>query len=160
YLAFVASEAGSGAEYGVRRGVVADEILSFAADVKADLIGLAPRAQVTANQSTIGSIAGQLILSASCPVFVLGTSPPAVPPGGTWPARVMVALDGSPASEAGLIPARRIVHDSGATLILLHVIEPLWAAGDSALANQLEKDVRKTHDRLSELAHDLGREGM
>lgn len=157
YLSYVAGCAGSGSEFEVRRGVATDAILDFAAALRPDLIALAPRVRPGEGQTALGSTAGPLILHAGCPTFVLGTGEAGSP---ARPAHVLVPLDGSAASEAGLDPARTIARATGATLLLLHVIEPLWAAGDSALAGQQERDVRATRERFDTLTGELRREGI
>jgi nucleotide-binding universal stress UspA family protein len=76
------------------------------------------------------------------------------------PTRILVALDGSPESEGSLTPARAAAAEWGAEIILLHVIEPLWAAGDSTVAEWKTRETETTHRRLRELAEGLGREGI
>ena len=156
YLAYVAARAGHGSGFEVRRGGAVEAILDFAAPLKPDLIALAPRARPRDGHGAIGSTAGPLILKAGCPVFVLGTNPASPAP----PANVLVPLDGSEASEASLEPALRIAGAAGATLLLLHVIESLWAAGDSSVVGWQEKEVRATRDRFAALTDELRGNGI
>jgi len=158
YLAFMAAEAGGGSEFEVRRGAIVEEILDCAAALKSDLIALSPRAAEPVHQPALGSTAKHLILRAACPVFVLGSGTADAAPAA--PARILVPLDGSAASEAGLKPARRIAAAAGAQILLLHVIETLWAAGDSVLAGEQEREVRRTRERFVELVADLKKDGV
>jgi nucleotide-binding universal stress UspA family protein len=160
YLSFLASEPGDGVRTEVRHGAVAEEILAAASAAGADLIGLSSCGESGPARATVGTTAGRLILAAACPVFILGASREEPQPAPSKPQRVIVALDGSVASEACLAPARQLARGFGAALILLHVIEPLWAAGDSASADQQAQEVRRIHERLRNLAAQLAQEGI
>jgi nucleotide-binding universal stress UspA family protein len=160
YLSFLAAELGEGVRAEVRRGAVVEEILAAANAAGADLIGLSSWGETGPGRATVGSTAGRLVLGAACPVFVLGPPQETPPASASRPARVIVALDGSAASESCLAPALRLARGSGATLILLHVIEPLWAAGDSAAAGQQAAETKKTADRLSGLVAQYRKDGV
>ncbi len=158
YLSFVASEADGAARTEVRRGAIADEILAAAAAVGADLIALS--AQGESGARPFGSTAGRVIHSAPGPVFVLEAGAANAGPPAPMPSRVMVALDGSPESEAALAPARLIARGSGGTIMMFHAVEPLWASRDSAVAVMQAGSVEKTRARMAELVARLKADGV
>lgn len=158
YLSFLAAELGGTARAEVRRGQAVEEILAAAGAAGADLIALSARGESGARP--FGSTAGRVIHAAGCPVFVLEA--PARDPGlpRSKPSRVLVALDGSRESETALAPARAIARASGADIVLFHVVGPLWATRDSAMAGMQAAGVEQTHARLQELAARLAGEGL
>ncbi len=160
YLSFLAAEAGDRARAEVRRGDVVEEILGVAASAGADLIALSSHGESARPGVPCGSVAGRVLLAATCPVLVIGAFADEAGCTRSRPTRILVALDGSQESEASLAPARSAAAGWGAEIILLHVIEPLWAAGDSALAEKMVREAQATHRRLQELAEGLGREGI
>jgi nucleotide-binding universal stress UspA family protein len=160
YLSFLAGDLGDGVRTEVRRGPVAEEILAAARSVEADLIAVSSYGESGGVRAPVGSTAGRLIQGAACPVFVLGPQDPQAPAPASRPGRVLVALDGSAACESCLEPARLLAQGSGATLILLHVIEPFLTAGDSAAAGRQEAETRRIAGRLNELVEGHRREGI
>lgn len=159
YLSFLAAERSAGVRTEVRRGEVVEEIFAAAA-VGADLIAVSSHGESARPGVPCGSVAARLLLTADIPVLVIGafTDETGFAAGG--PARILVTLDGSRESESALPPARNVAAAWGAEIILLHVIEPLWAAGDSASAGMLARETEATLRRLQELAHGLGRDGI
>ena len=59
---------------------------------------------------------------ATTPLTSTGATPPAIP----W-RRLLVHLDGSPRSAERLALARRMAGRSGATLVAMHAVTPVWA---------------------------------
>lgn len=160
YLSFLAAELGDGARAEVRRGDVVEEILGATGALGADLIVLSTHGESARPAVAFGSVAGRVILAATCPVLVIGSFADDAGHSPSRPTRILVALDGSSESEASLPPARHAAAEWGAEIILLHVIEPLWAARDSAVAEWQAKETEATQRRLHELADGLGREGI
>jgi nucleotide-binding universal stress UspA family protein len=68
---------------------------------------------------------------------------------------LLVPLDGTPVAERAIEPAMHLARAHGSRVHLLYVIESLWAAGDSKLARDQLKEVRRVSDRLRELAAEL-----
>jgi universal stress protein A len=101
-----------------------------------------------------------VLLAATRPVLVIGAFADEDGRAPSRPTRILVALDGSRESEGSLAPARSAAAGWGAEIILLHVIEPLWAAADSAMAGLQARETEATHQRLRELADGLRREGI
>lgn len=160
YLSFLAAELGDGVRADVRHGDVVEQILVAAGDPGTDVIALSSHGESGSSAVPCGSVAGPVLLAANCPVLVVGAlaGDAAHAPG--RPARILVALDGSRESEASLAPARDAAATWGSEIILLHVIERLWAAGDSAVASWQARETEATQRRLRELADGLGREGI
>ena len=160
YLSFLAAELGDGARADVRRGEVVEEILGATGALGADLIALSTHGESARPAVPCGSVAGRVLLAATRPVLVIGAfaDDAGYTPG--RPTRILVALDGSSESEASLPPARSAAAEWDAEIILLHVIEPLWAAADSAVAEWQAKETEATQRRLRELADGLVREGI
>jgi nucleotide-binding universal stress UspA family protein len=159
YLDFIAADVGGAVRKQVRRGAVADEVLAAAKAANADLIALSTHGESGVSRFVFGSTAERVVRSSPCPVMVVAASQSMAPPVATLE-RIVVALDGTADSESALGPARPLALDHAASLLLLTVVESLWAAGDSALARVQAKEVRKTHDRLRQLAGELSAAGV
>lgn len=159
YLEFMAAELGGDVRRDVLRGDAAGEIVAAASTSGADLIAISSHGESSRPAVPFGSVAGNVLLAATCPVLVVGAfSETGAPP--SRPARIIVALDGSAESEGSLAPARGAAAAWGAEIVLLHVIEPTWAASDSMLAERIARETETTHRRLTELAEGLGRDGV
>jgi len=160
YLSFLAAELGEGVRADVRRGAVVEEILAATSALGADLIAISSHGESARPAVPCGSTAGSVLLAATCPVLVIGAFADDAGYAPSRPTRILVALDGSSESEASMAPARSAAAEWGAEVILLHVIEPLWAAADSAVAEWQAQETEATRQRLQELADGLGREGI
>jgi nucleotide-binding universal stress UspA family protein len=160
YLSFLAADLGAGVRAEVRRGEVLEEILGASGALGVELIALSSHGESARPDMPCGSVAGRVLLAATCPVLVIGAFGDDAGHTPGRPTRILVALDGSSESEASLPPARSAAAEWGAEIILLHVIEPLWAAADSAVADWRAKETEATQRRLRELADGLGREGI
>lgn len=158
YLGFLGSEAGGAVRTDVRRGEVADEVLAAAKAANADLIALSSHGESGVTRFVFGSVAERVVRSSACPVIVFSGVPAKNAPG--RPERMIVALDGTPASEASLAPAKQLAKAHEMTMILVHVVESLWAAGDSALARVQAKDAKKVNERVEQVAAQLQAEGF
>ncbi len=158
YLNYLGAEAGGAVKTDVRRGTVADEVLAAAKAANADLIALSSHGESGVTRFVFGSVAERIVRSSACPVIVFSAVPTKPPTG--RPERMLVALDGTPASEASLAPARLLAKAHGMTITVMHVVEALWAAGDSALARVQAKDAKKVNDRVEQIAAQLQSEGF
>jgi nucleotide-binding universal stress UspA family protein len=159
YLEYVRQERGASFEVSIRRGNAAAEILQLARTVGAHLIALSAHGESGMSRLMFGSVAGEIVKAAECPVLVAPSAKDA-PLGSAGPERVLVALDGAPESEAVLRPAMDVARDRGATLVLLHVVEPMWAADDSAAAKVQAKKVREAYERLGRVATEAAATGL
>lgn len=119
-----AAEAGVATEVVVREGDAAGEVLRAATDRQADLVVLGTHGRGGFQHLVLGSLAEKVLRRCACPVL---TVPPQAPDG---PARVpfaklLCAIDFSPASLLALRYALSLAQEANAELLLLHVVEEL-----------------------------------
>jgi len=102
----------------------ADAILTAARDVGADLIVMATHGRSGVRRAILGSVADAVVARSAVPVLLIPPHAPA--PRGAQPvpgtARLLVALDGSAASEAALAPAAAASASLGASIDLVRVV--------------------------------------
>jgi nucleotide-binding universal stress UspA family protein len=125
--------------------------LEYARTVGADLVALSARGEGGSSRFVFGSTAGRLAAAAECPVLVSPTRAGDVAGEHGKRDRVLVALDGSPSSEAAILPAAEVARHQGSALVLVHVVEALWAADDSAAASVQARKVKEMEERLRQL---------
>src|SRR5262249_27259297 len=115
YLAQVAS---SGALAGVETvtevvdGAAAEGILSLASSQKADLIVMCSHGYTGFKRWMLGSIAHKVAWHSTTPVLILHENShklTSLSPNVGHPIRALVALDGTPFTEAALMPAAQLV---------------------------------------------------
>ena len=106
-------------EYRVREGDAAEEILSTADEIGADLIVMGTHGSTPVCRLLAGSVAIAVLRGARCPVMALrATEHPTL----THKLRLIIhPTDFSEGSQAALHVARSLARDQGARLILLHV---------------------------------------
>lgn len=119
----------------VRVGNAANEVVSAAKALKADLIVLSAHGQSRLKHILIGSTAERIVRHASCPVLtvrctagspamrMLSQEKPVYPARLPW-RRMLVPLDFSLASLRALQEAVALARQCGAQLLLLNVVEP------------------------------------
>jgi nucleotide-binding universal stress UspA family protein len=117
----------------VLEGSVVPALAGYAEEEGVDLVVMSSHARSGAGRLWHGSVAETLVRRLTAPVLVLPPSDRFVPQEPTRAfQRILVPLDGSPASEAVLVPAKALATLTGATLHL--VMAPLigfpLAAGD------------------------------
>ena len=149
----------------VRTGRAYVEIINAADELEADLIALSTHGYTGLKHVMLGSTAEHVVRHAHCPVLTLRRGPEATPgdalkaAGDRLPWRgILVPLDFSLTSLCALDVAARLAHDSGARLLLLHVIEPTpYATGmdgaalaipDSVLAERAKAALPRIARRL------------
>ncbi|MBI2932443.1 MAG: universal stress protein [Planctomycetes bacterium] len=154
YLDFIVSrlsDRGIAAQWETRCGDVAAEVLAAAREHGCDLVAISSHGRSGMARLVFGNTAERILQRAEIPTLLvraLGSNAPR-------PARlesILVPLDGTPVSEQALDVALQVAREVGARVHLLYVIESLWAAGDSKLARDQLKEVRRTAGRLRELA--------
>jgi nucleotide-binding universal stress UspA family protein len=123
----------------VRAGNVATEILSASAEGESRSVIITTHGRGGFDGSGRGSVADQLVRAMTVPVLV-------VPPAAREAAlnSIVVCLDGGPASEQAIAPARAIANATHAQVRLLSVIDPDpgWRL-DKAPADALELAMRR-----------------
>lgn len=152
YLEYLKLERGAWLEVSVRRGTPAAEVLQHARAVGADLIALSAHGESGLSRLVFGSVAGEVVKAAECPVLVTPSDARDANVRSARMERLLVALDGSPESEAILAPAMAVARECGAALLLLHVVEPMRAADDSAAAMVQARKVKEVYGRLGQVA--------
>jgi nucleotide-binding universal stress UspA family protein len=119
----------------------ADAILAHARG-GADLIAMATRARGYPARAVLGSVADEVVRNAQIPILV-------VPPTSAheWssagPRRALVALDDSALSVAIVEPAARLAGQSGADVVLMHVVAPVGAVARGHTP-RIARDVLRT----------------
>ena len=123
-----ARAAGVAAETAVRGGHPAREILAVAEELPADMVVLGTHGRGGVEHLLLGSVAEKIMRKAPCPVLV-------VPPGSGAGAdarfsRILCPVDGSESSNDAVSFAVSLARETDGRLILLHVVEPVPAAGE------------------------------
>lgn len=117
------------AELSLARGNVAEEILNQAESVQADLIVMGTHGRRGLERLLLGSVADKVMRHAPCPVMLVRSPAPDV-----HYRRILVPLDGSPASEASLGPACWLARHDDSELRLLRVLDfPQPVPGNAVL---------------------------
>jgi nucleotide-binding universal stress UspA family protein len=125
YLSQVAAQCASlgvSAKLNVTSGIVSDEIVATAHDGDTDVLVMSTHGRSGVARLMLGSVANRVVQSATVPVLLI----PA-PNGQRYPVssfkRLLVALDGTDASELSLPYARTLAERFGSELTLLAVPE-------------------------------------
>ncbi len=156
YLDFMVSrlaDRGVAAQWETRCGDVATELIAAAGDHACDLVALSSHGRTGVARLVFGSVAERVLKGATLPTLLVR----AATPGGARSRleSILVPLDGTDVSERALEPAARLAREHAARIHLLYVVETLWAAGDSKLARDQLKEVRRVSERLRALAEKL-----
>jgi len=111
-------------EISLVEGAVVQSIVATAAELPADLIVLGTHGRSGVEHLLLGSVTEKVLRKADCPVLVV---PPAVT--SDQPAvrvdRILCPVDFAPSSMKALTYALSLAQEAGATLTLLHVLEPI-----------------------------------
>lgn len=123
-FAHAAVTAGTDVDVVVEAGHPAAQILEWAARLPADLIVMGTHGASGFEHFVLGSVTEKVLRKAACAVL---TVPPRAHATSTLPfKRVLCAVDFSESSAAALDLASSFAQESGAGLILLHVVEWPW----------------------------------
>ena len=109
----------------VRGGQAAAEIVRFADELPAELIVMATRGRGGFGRLMLGSVADKVVRGARVPVGLIrpDDGEPSRP---IRLARLLLPLDGSECAERALPLALSLARQSGASIHLVRVIEPVW----------------------------------
>ena len=135
-----------------------EEICRLAGEIEADLIALPTRGQSGLRHVVLGSTAERVVRFAPCPVLVLrgakyqGAILDAAGDAANFKLRkILVPVDFSTSSLAGVRYAARLARSTGASLLLVHVVFPFSQAFGSTESAPLPrpwfKSPRKTPRR-------------
>lgn len=152
-------------------GPVAETLAECAAGMAADLIVMTTHGRGPISRFWLGSVADRLMRRSTVPLLLLrpaeGQNPSEAALGHGF-RRVLIALDGTSASEAAVAPAIALGNLFGATYALLRVVEPMpivvgdgMTAMPSAYDAQLFEEVVKQADaNLAEVAGRMREGGL
>jgi nucleotide-binding universal stress UspA family protein len=119
----------------------------------ADLLVVGSRGRGAMRSALLGSVALHCVSNPPCPVVVVRPQPVSVPP--AVPPRVVVGVDGSPASRAALLAAVDEAARTGAELdvVAAYVLTDYWVDLGSVLlpsVEQIRADLqRRTDDQVA-----------
>lgn len=118
----------------VARGDAAQTIADVATKVEADLIAMTTHGRTGLARWALGSVADRVIHIAHQPIFLVRMN--GTPPMSYSIRQILTPLDGSTLAEDALAHAERIARQSGASLFLLRVLEPLGTWQKALLVEQ------------------------
>lgn len=121
YLERVASQVGQPADFTVRYGDPAAEIIDVAAESPDATIVMTTHGRSGIGRWLFGSVADRVVRNAGVPVLLIRSSMPQREPGTVR--SILVPLDGSPLSEAALPYATELAQRFDATIHLVRVAE-------------------------------------
>jgi len=122
-------------------------ILDYATEEDVGLVVMGTHGRRGLNHLMLGSVAEEVVRRAECPVLTVraSESPTAV----TWK-RIVVPLDFSEHTELALRTAYHLAADFGASLQLLHVVQPLRAMGISNYGHEISRNWEVSQKRAAE----------
>lgn len=110
----------------VEWGAAAPAIVAEAEAMSADLLVLGTHGRSGFERFVLGSVTERVVRKVACPVLTVPTAmPDAVPIGPLAFARILCAVDFSPASTKALALARSMAKKAHAELTVMHVVEPV-----------------------------------
>ncbi|MEC4890203.1 MAG: universal stress protein [Nitrospira sp.] len=127
-------------------GIPSEEILGAARAEDADVIVMGTKGKTGLAHVLLGSTAERVIRSASCPVLAVraelsdGTLVDPHPCAGVSVRRILVPVDFSDCSLEALEYAAWLAQRSGASLSLLHVLEPISYGLDFTLSHEPKRE--------------------
>lgn len=159
YLSTMGTRLGAGTR--MVSGKPADEILGQAEALQVDLIVMGTHGRRGLDRWVNGSVTDRVTRDAPCPVMVVrapeldgeqAEAQLAAALKGDFPSyrRLLVPLDGTPAAEGSLVPARRLLAADGGELTLMRVLDfpnPVFSSTEipSTWAEQARVDLDETH---------------
>jgi len=144
----------------VATGIPSEEVIAAAKAEESDLIVVGTRGKTGLEHVLLGSTAERVIRGAPCPVLTVRTEPTHAEAEESTPSspitleRILVPVDFSDCSHAALEYAIVIARQAEASIMLMHVLEPVSYGLDFTLAHSKSREqVRDSWiARLEELA--------
>lgn len=135
-------------------GIPAREINETARLRRSDLIVMGTRGRTGLAHVLLGSTAEGVVRGAPCPVLTARATPPGSPAPPLQVARILVAVDFSDCSLEALEYAVQAAKEFGASVTILHVVEPASYGLDFTLvhAGDAQRTVAALKKRLDEFA--------
>jgi nucleotide-binding universal stress UspA family protein len=151
----------------VATGIPSEEVITAAQAEDSDLIVVGTRGKTGLAHVLLGSTAERVIRGAPCPVLAVRTDPADTEDGSVLSKpvtleRILVPVDFSDCSLDALAYASVVAQQAGASLMLLHVLEPVSYGLDFTLGQSKARhlEVETWKKRLEELASSLQRPNM
>jgi len=144
-------ECGAEVDTLVKHGSATEEILRVASELGPDLVVLGSHGRSRLAQLLIGSVAQNVAKHASCSALVARDT-------ARWRGRRLLAIDGSPASEAATRYLTRLPLPAGPACTVLHVLHPTMEAGDLRIPQRLaaaEHMVEKAAGTLAQAGYEV-----
>ncbi len=124
---------------------IAPALVELAKQTACDLIAMGTHGREGIGRLVLGSVAERVVRLATLPVMLLRFD--AIAPTGVFPKRILVPLDGGPASELALLHATQIAKATGAGLELVHIVPDIlpmfegltWRMYDAASAEEVNQ---------------------
>jgi nucleotide-binding universal stress UspA family protein len=129
---------------------IASVITRAATEVGAELVAIGSRGRTDLGGLFLGSVSHRVAAGLQLPVLVVRTSPAICLP----PRKVLVATDGSVASDRAIAEAAEIARQSHATVRVLHVRPLITTLGGAFV--EPEEDARAIVDRALAAAREVG----
>jgi nucleotide-binding universal stress UspA family protein len=109
----------------IRKGTASDEILSYAKEIKADVILISTVGIDLIKRVLLGSTSKRVLRESEFPVLSINAcyAESEAIQGNVFPTNICVTTDFSPESDAGIELAVALANDQDATLHLLHVLK-------------------------------------
>lgn len=147
----------------IATGIPSEELIAAAKAEDSDLVVVGTKGKTGLEHVLVGSTAERVIRTAPCPVLAVRTEPRNGEGVGTDPCRgvslerILVPIDFSDCSLDALEYAVQVAQRSGASIRLLHVLEPVSYGLDFSLLHvaKQEKMREVIRGRLSDLAKAL-----
>lgn len=145
-------DVGESVSFALLDGRVPEAVCAYARSNGISLLVMSTHGRRGVSRAWLGSVAAGIIREAPAPVLLVRPRKGGARPGATLRIRhILVPLDGSPLSEGIVAPAAALGKLTGASLTLVHVIEPVFRLGEAVLVPAVEYD-REAHERQAEEA--------
>lgn len=138
----------------VARGDAAQTIADVATKVGADLIAMTTHGRTGFSRWALGSVADRVIHIAHQPIFLVRME--SQPASEYTIHQILTPLDGSSLAEDALAHAEKIARQSGASLFLLRVVEPLSSWQQALLVEHGYNERLLEEERFEEANRYLG----
>jgi nucleotide-binding universal stress UspA family protein len=138
---------GSVAQAHLRMGGRADSIVRLAEEIDAGMVVMGSRGRGGIRRALMGSVADDVTRHAHCPVLVVRGDGPAA----LFPARIVLAIDGSEEAQAATDTVETIAAGTGSEVHVVHAgftahlpyAQPYMAENIESFAKQAEKEARE-----------------
>lgn len=157
-VARTADDMGESVSFGLLKAPVAAAVGEYARTNGITLLVMSTHGRRGLSRMWLGSVAAGIIREAPAPVLLVRPRKTGARPGASLRIRhILVPLDGSRTSEGIVASAAALGKLTGASLTLLHVVEPAFRLGEAILVPATEYDPGLTERRIAEAEAYLNR---